>query len=57
MWTGTDPDYFHLDTTAAKDIERRLPQLGVGGPGMGNTGRLDGDRLEPAPFGKVMVQP
>jgi len=32
MWTGTDPDYFHLDSTAAKDIKRRLPQLGVGGP-------------------------
>jgi hypothetical protein len=30
MWTGTDQDYFHLDSTAAKDIKRRWP----GGPGM-----------------------
>jgi hypothetical protein len=51
MWTGTDQDYIHLYSTAAKDIKRRLPQLRVGGPGMGNTGRLDGDRLEPASFG------
>ena len=57
MWTGTDQDYIHLYSTAAKDIKRRLPQLRVGGPGMGNTGRLDGDRLEPAPFGKVIVRP
>jgi hypothetical protein len=50
MWTGTDRDYLRLYGTAAKVIKRQFPRLRVGGPGLGNTGRLQGDRLEPAPF-------
>jgi hypothetical protein len=50
MWTGTDEDYFRLYRTAAKAIKKRFPHIMVGGPGLGNTGQMKGDRLDPAPF-------
>jgi hypothetical protein len=50
MWTGSDEDYFRLYSAAAKAIKGRFPDVRVGGPGLGNTGRLEGDRLDPAPF-------
>jgi hypothetical protein len=50
MWTGSDEDYFRLYSATAKAIKRRFPGVRVGGPGLGNTGRLEGDRLDPAPF-------
>jgi hypothetical protein len=50
MWTGTDEDYFRLYSAAAKAIKARFPDVRVGGPGLGNTGRLEGERLDPAPF-------
>lgn len=50
MWTGTDEDYFRLYSAASKAIKARFPSLRVGGPGLGNTGRLEGEALEPAPF-------
>jgi hypothetical protein len=50
MWTGSDEDYFRLYSAAAKAIKGQFPDVRVGGPGLGNTGRLEGDRLDPAPF-------
>ncbi len=50
MWTGTDEDYLTLYSTAAKAIKARFPGVRVGGPSVGNTGRLVGEDLEPAPF-------
>ena len=50
MWSGTDDDYFRLYAVAANAIKARFPKLLVGGPGLGNTGTLTGDRLDPAPF-------
>jgi xylan 1,4-beta-xylosidase len=50
MWTGTDEDYFRLYGAAARAIKRRFPALRVGGPAVGNVGRMQGGRLEPSPF-------
>ena len=50
MWTGTDEDFFRLYSTAAKTIKTRFPEVRVGGPAVGDTGRLEGDRLTPSPF-------
>jgi hypothetical protein len=50
MWTGTDEDYFRLYATTARALKERFPDVLVGGPGLGNTGQLTGERLEPAPF-------
>lgn len=50
MWTGTDAEFFRLYSLAAKAVKARFPRLLVGGPGLGNTGRLDGDALTPPVF-------
>ncbi|HYH66675.1 MAG TPA: hypothetical protein VD866_18410, partial [Urbifossiella sp.] len=49
-WTGSDDDYFRLYGLTAKALRAALPELKVGGPAVGNPGRLDGDRLDPPPF-------
>lgn len=56
MWTGSDEDYFRLYSVAAKAIKARFSQVLVGGPAVGNTGRMIGDTLDPSPFlGKFLT--
>ena len=43
-WTGTDEDYFRLYATAAKAIKARFPDVRVGGPAVGNVGRVEWHR-------------
>jgi xylan 1,4-beta-xylosidase len=50
MWSGTDEDYLRLYDATAKALKDRFPKLKVGGPGLGNSGRLVGDKLEPSPL-------
>jgi xylan 1,4-beta-xylosidase len=50
MWSGTDEDYFRLYAITATAIRARFPKARVGGPGLGNTGKLTGDALDPPPF-------
>ena len=50
MWSGSDEDYFKLYSITAKAIKARFPKLLVGGPGLGNTGTLKGETLDPSPF-------
>jgi hypothetical protein len=54
-WTGTDEDYFKLYTTAAAALRKQFPSLKIGGPGLGNSGELKGDRLEPTPFAREFL--
>jgi hypothetical protein len=54
-WTGTDEEYFTLYTTAAAALRRELPRLKVGGPGLGSTGEMKGEKLEPTPFFKAFL--
>ncbi|MCY3018951.1 MAG: hypothetical protein NTW87_07985 [Planctomycetota bacterium] len=50
MWTGSDEQYFRLYETAAKAIKARWPDLKVGGPSLGYTGRVTAGRFEPGEF-------
>jgi hypothetical protein len=50
MWSGSDADYNRLYATAARAIKARFPELKVGGPSVGATGELAGDRLVATPF-------
>jgi hypothetical protein len=50
MWTGTDEDYFRLYGAAAGAIKERFPHLKVGGPSLGDTGRVKEGRFEPSAF-------
>ncbi len=50
MWSGSDADYYRLYATAARAIKTRFPDLKVGGPSVGATGELAGDRLQATPF-------
>jgi hypothetical protein len=51
MWTGTEEEYYRLYVTASRAIKARFPDLKVGGPSLGDTGKLDAEgRLEPTPF-------
>jgi hypothetical protein len=55
MWAGSDEDYFRLYAAAAKAIRKEFPALRVGGPAVGNVGRLERDgrgavALRPSPF-------
>jgi hypothetical protein len=43
-WTGTDEDYFRLYAAAARAIKRRFPGVRVGGPAVGNVGRVEWHR-------------
>jgi len=55
MWSGTDADYLRLYAVTAKAIKARFPKLLVGGPGLGNSGTLTGDRLAPPPFVRAFL--
>jgi len=50
MWTGSDEDYFRLYETAAKAIKAQWPDLKVGGPSLGYTGRVTKGQFEPGEF-------
>ena len=50
MWTGNDEDYLRLYEAAAKVIKARFPDLKVGGPALGDTGRILDGRFQPSPF-------
>lgn len=41
MWTGSDEDYFRLYTKTAKAIKAKFPGLRVGGPSVGDSGRME----------------
>ena len=50
MWTGTDADYFKLYGTAAKALKARFPELKIGGPAVGNSGKMEAGVFQPTPF-------
>jgi xylan 1,4-beta-xylosidase len=50
MWTGTDLDYFRLYEVTAKAIKAEFPEVKVGGPALGGTGRFLGDSFQPSAF-------
>lgn len=49
-WTGTDEDYFRLYQVTARTLKSLWPDLRVGGPAVGNPGRLVNGSLEPSRF-------
>lgn len=49
-WTGSDGDYFRLYEVTARTLKSLWPELRVGGPAVGNTGRLVNGTLEPSRF-------
>lgn len=49
-WTGTDAQFMDLYVATARAIKERFPNLQVGGPGIGYTGRLEGEQLKEAGF-------
>ncbi len=53
MWTGSEEDYFRLYEVSAKAIKKAFPDLKVGGPSLGYTGRIVDGRFEP---GEYMVK-
>ncbi|MDX1951957.1 MAG: hypothetical protein SFY81_07210 [Verrucomicrobiota bacterium] len=50
MWTGTDQQFLQLYSVTARLLKTRFPHLKIGGPGLGNSGSLNGNQLVPAPF-------
>ncbi|MFT4548359.1 MAG: xylan 1,4-beta-xylosidase [Verrucomicrobiales bacterium] len=50
MWSGTDEQYFKLYGATAKAIKARWPDLKVGGPSLGYTGKITEGRFEPGEF-------
>jgi hypothetical protein len=50
MWSGSDEDYLHLYEKAAKAIKSRWPDLKIGGPSFGYSGKLIDGRFEPSEF-------
>ncbi len=50
MWSGTDDDYLRLYRTTAKAIKQRFPDLKVGGPALGSSGRFVDGEFRPTDF-------
>jgi beta-xylosidase len=50
MWSGTDEDYFRLYRVAASAIKKQFPNLKVGGPAVGASGRFMNGEFRPAAF-------
>ncbi len=50
MWSGTDADYLRLYAVAATAIKREFPDLKVGGPAVGASGRWVNGALQPTAF-------
>lgn len=49
-WTGSDADYYRLYEVTATALKDQWPDLRIGGPAVGNTGRMVGGRFEPSKF-------
>jgi hypothetical protein len=49
-WSGSDEDYFHLYATTAKLLKARFPRISIGGPAVGNTGRVEKGKFIPSEF-------
>lgn len=50
MWSGSDDDYFRLYAVTARAIKRAYPDLKVGGPAVGHTGRFANGSWQPSAF-------
>ena len=50
MWSGTDDDYLRLYRTTAKAIKKQFPDLKVGGPALGASGRFVDGEFRPTEF-------
>lgn len=50
MWSGSDDDYFRLYAAAARAIKAEFPDLKVGGPAVGDSGRMEGGQWRATPF-------
>ena len=48
MWTGSDDDFLRLYEAAARAIKAKFPDLKVGGPGFGYSGKFANGRFEPS---------
>lgn len=49
-WSGSDEEYFKLYAVASKAIKRRFPDIRIGGPAVGNTGRVEKGVFTPSEF-------
>lgn len=50
MWSGSDADYYRLYATAAQTIKAKYPDLKVGGPAVGATGKVENGVYHPTEF-------
>lgn len=50
MWTGTDEQFLRLYATAAREIKQQFPQLKVGGPAFGYSGKFEHGAFVPSEF-------
>ena len=50
MWTGTEEEYLQLYRVVARALKEARPALRLGGPAVGNLGRMEGTRLLPSEF-------
>ncbi len=50
MWSGTDEDYFRLYRVTATAIRREFPDLKLGGPAVGASGRFVNGAFQPTEF-------
>ena len=50
MWSGTDEDYFQLYRMTATAIRRDFPDLKIGGPAVGASGRFVNGVFQPTEF-------
>lgn len=50
MWSGTDEDYFQLYRVTAKTIRKAYPNLKIGGPAVGASGRFVNGKFQPTEF-------
>ncbi|MGA2497806.1 MAG: hypothetical protein ABSH20_08700 [Tepidisphaeraceae bacterium] len=48
MWTGSDDDFLRLYEAATRTIKAKFPDLKVGGPGFGYSGKFVNGRFEPS---------
>jgi hypothetical protein len=56
MWSGSDEDYFRLYATTARVIKAQFPNLKIGGPAVGYSGKLEGDKFVASDFVKKFLQ-
>lgn len=50
MWSGTDDDYFRLYRVATSRIKQQYPDLKLGGPAVGASGRFVNGVFQPSAF-------